>query len=267
MVMIHKFQENARRNLPGYLDDMLSDLPVFAPMGLVNSSERVLLMIDEAHRTQSGDLGDNLFVAFPNAPRLAFTGTPLIKVKDQKTTAQRFGDYIDKYKLQDAVDDKATVQILYEGKTADTAINEKAKFDEKVDELAQGYVTSQMRKSENVEIVKKIAQRENRTFDDLMKELSAEEVEALKKKWGTRGDIFEAEQRIEAIAADIVNHYIENILPNGFKAQVVCSTKMATVTYKKCIDKAIADRLAEELSIPARKWRTIPVRIVAVGWA
>lgn len=105
MVMIHKFQENARRNLPGYLDDMLSDLPVFAPMGLVNSSERVLLMIDEAHRTQSGDLGDNLFVAFPNAPRLAFTGTPLIKVKDQKTTAQRFGDYIDKYKLQDAVDD------------------------------------------------------------------------------------------------------------------------------------------------------------------
>lgn len=109
MVMIHKFQENAGKNLPGYLDDVLSDLPVFAPMGLVNSSERVLLMIDEAHRTQSGDLGDNLFVAFPNAPRLAFTGTPLIKVKDQKTTAQRFGDYIDKYKLQAAVDDKATV--------------------------------------------------------------------------------------------------------------------------------------------------------------
>lgn len=135
---------------------------------------------------------------------------------------------------------------MYEGKTADTAINEQSKFDEKVDELAQGYVTSQMRKSENVEIVKKIAQRENRTFDDLMKELSAEEVEALKKKLGSTGDIFEAEQRIEAIAADMVQHYIENILPNGFKAQVVCSTKMATVTYKKCIDKAIAERLAQE---------------------
>ena len=105
MVMIHKFQENTRKDLPDYLNDVLRDLPVFAPLGLVNDSERVLLMIDEAHRTQSGDLGDNLFVAFPNAPRLAFTGTPLIKVKDQKTTAQRFGDYIDKYKLQDAVDD------------------------------------------------------------------------------------------------------------------------------------------------------------------
>ena len=54
MVMIHKFQENARRNLPGYLDDMFSELPVFAAMGLVNDSDRILLMIDEAHRTQAG---------------------------------------------------------------------------------------------------------------------------------------------------------------------------------------------------------------------
>jgi len=160
------------------------------------------------------------------------------------------GTNIDKYKLQDAVDDKATVQILYEGKTADTTINEKAKFDEKVDELALDYVTSQMRKSENVEIVRKIAQRENRTFDDLMKELSAQEVDALKKKWGTSGDIFEAEQRIEAIAADMVQHYIDNILPNGFKAQVVCSTKMAAVHYKKFIDKAITDRLTAEQAKP-----------------
>ncbi len=250
MVMIHKFQENSRRDLPDYLDDVLGDLPVYAPLGLVNASERVLLMIDEAHRTQSGDLGDNLFGALPNAPRLAFTGTPLIIVKDQKTTAQRFGDYIDKYKLQDAVDDKATVQILYEGKTADTAINEKSKFDEKVDELAQDYVTSQMRKSENVEFVRKIAQRENRAFDDLMKDLSAQEVEALKKKWGTSGDIFEAEKRIEAIASDMVLHYIDNILPNGFKAQVVCSSKMAAVHYKKFIDNAITERLDLEQAKP-----------------
>ena len=55
-----------------------------------------------------------------------------------------------------------------------------------------------------------------------MKERTAEEILALKKKWGTTGDLLEAEQRIEAIAADIVDHYVENILPNGFKAQVVC---------------------------------------------
>ena len=50
-------------------------------------------------------------------------------VKDKKTTTERFGQYIDKYKLQDAVDDGATVQILYEGKTADTAVKDKTKFD------------------------------------------------------------------------------------------------------------------------------------------
>ena len=88
-------------------------------------------------------------------------------------------------------------------------------------------------------LVRKIADRENRPFDDLVKELSDEEILALKKKWGTTGDIMEAEQRIEAIAADMVRHYVENILPNGFKAQVVCSSKMAAVHYRKYIDKAV----------------------------
>jgi type I restriction enzyme R subunit len=250
MVMIHKFQENQRRDLPDYLDDALGDLPVYAPLGLVNSSERILLMIDEAHRTQSGDLGDNLFEAFPNATRLAFTGTPLIVVKDKKTTAQRFGQYIDKYKLQDAVNDGTTVQILYEGKTPDTAVKDKSKFDQKVDDLAAKHVASQMRKSGNVSLVRKIADRENRLFDDLVRELSDEEILTLKKKWGTTGDILEAEQRIEAIAADMVNHYVVNILPNGFKAQVVCTSKMAAVHYKKFIDKAIAECLAVEQAKP-----------------
>ena len=88
MVMIHKFQENPNRDLPDYLEEALGDLPVYAPLGLVNLSERILLMIDEAHRTQAGDLGDNLFQAFPGATRLAFTGTPLIEVKDGKIVTQ-----------------------------------------------------------------------------------------------------------------------------------------------------------------------------------
>ena len=83
-----------------------------------------------------------------------------------------------------------------------------------------------------------------------MRELSDAEILALKKKWGTTGDIMEAEQRIEAIAADMVDHYVEQILPNGFKAQVVCTSKMAAVHYKKYIDKAIAERLAEEQAKP-----------------
>ena len=87
--------------MPDYLQDVI-ELPKYESFGIVNNSERILLMIDEAHRSQSGDLGDNLFEAFPQATRLAFTGTPLIVVKDnQKKTVERFVKYIDKYRLQD----------------------------------------------------------------------------------------------------------------------------------------------------------------------
>jgi type I restriction enzyme R subunit len=207
-------------------------------------------MIDEAHRTQSGDLGDNLFAAFPNATRLAFTGTPLIVIKDRQQTVQRFGQYIDTYKLQDAVADNATVQILYEGKTADVAIARKDELDTKVAEHAAAYVTSQLRKAENLETLRKLAEKTQRSFDDLVRERTAEEILALKQKWGTTGDILEAERRIEAIATDMVDHYIDNILPNGFKAQVVCHSKMAAVHYKTYIDKAVAARLNAERAKP-----------------
>lgn len=246
---LHKFNENPNRDLPDYLQDVI-DLPKYESFGLVNDSERILLMIDEAHRSQSGDLGDNLFEAFPQATRLAFTGTPLIVVTDKKKTIERFGKYIDKYRLQDAVDDGVTVQILYEGKTADSAVSHKSEFDDKVNELAEQHIASQMRKDENKRLLRKIAKRTNRKFDDLVKERTADEISALKKKWGTSDDLFEAEPRIKEIASDLVGHYIANILPNGFKAQVVCSSKLAAVRYKKFIDEAVAERLAIEEAKP-----------------
>src|SRR5918996_3705398 len=92
----------------------------------------------------------------------------------------------------------------------------------------------------------RIAARENRLFDDLVRERTAEEMLALKKKWGTSGDLLEAEERIAVLAADLVDHYVDNILPNGFKAQVVCKSKLAAVRYKSAIDKAIAAHLAHK---------------------
>jgi type I restriction enzyme R subunit len=94
----------------------------------------------------------------------------------------------------DAVHDGATLQILYEGRTADTALME------------HGFETK---------------------FEDLFQERSQEEILAIKKKYGATGDILEAEKRIAAIARDLVDHYIDNILPDGFKAQVVCHSKLA----------------------------------------
>jgi type I restriction enzyme R subunit len=183
--------------------------------GVVNDSERILLMIDEAHRTQGSDLGDNVFEAFPNATRIAFTGTPLITEQHgSKRTVKRFGDYIDTYKLMDAVEDGATLRILYEGRTADTALKDKHGFDTK--------------------------------FEDLFKKRSYAEIEAIKKKYGASGDLMEAEKRIVSIARDLVNHYINNILPDGFKAQVVCHSKLAAVRYQKAIREALVERVEKE---------------------
>lgn len=127
MVMVHKFMERQEK-LPQMVSDVLASYgkpPSVETFGVVNRSERILIMIDEAHRTQSSDLGDNLFEAFPNAARIAFTGTPLITEQHgSRRTVKRFGEYIDTYKLMDAVHDHATLQILYEGRTADIAIKD-----------------------------------------------------------------------------------------------------------------------------------------------
>ena len=75
---------------------------------------------------------------------------------------------------------------------------------------------------------------------------SDEELLAIKKKYGARGDILEAEKRSSAISKDMVKHYIENIFPNGFKAQVVCHSKLAAVRYQKAIDEALQEHIAME---------------------
>ncbi len=238
MVMVHKFAERAEA-LPPSLAEALrrpkaaktngpdsaaiaaesvahyGAVPSSKTFGVVNPSARILLMIDEAHRTQGSDLGENLFEAFPNATRIAFTGTPLITEQHgTKRTVKRFGEYIDTYKLMDSVHDGATLQILYEGRTAETALKDKHGFDTK--------------------------------FEDLFKERSEEELLAIKKKYGATGDILEAENRIAAIAKDLVDHYIDNILPDGFKAQVVCHSKLAAIRYQKAIRGALEERLDRE---------------------
>src|SRR5690606_30698548 len=108
--------------------------------------------------------------------------------------------------------DGTTVQILYEGRTSDTALNDKHGFESR--------------------------------FEDLFKERSEAELEAIRKKYGTTGDLLEAERRIEAIARDMVRHYLDHIFPNGFKAQVVCHSKLAAVRYQKAIEIALAETLA-----------------------
>src|SRR5690606_15741192 len=139
---------------------------------------------------------------------------------------KRFGDgvenpYNDKYKLQDAVDDGATLQILYEGRTAESAIYDKHGFDTK--------------------------------FENLFKNRSDEELAAIRIKYGATGDILEAEKRIEEIAKVLVSHYIRQVLVSCFKAQVVCHSKQAAIHYATFIRAALNASLKEELAKPEQE--------------
>lgn len=216
MAMIQKFldkdsddeQEEYDDEVPNYDDsEEEEEYPV------INESEDVLILVDEAHRTHNSSLGVRLNCAFPNAVKIAFTGTPLITERHKKKTVDTFGDYIDKYKFNEAIEDGATLAILYEGKTVKGQKINKEGFDEE--------------------------------FEDMFSSKTPEEIDRIKKKYGTTGDILEAEKRIKHISKSIVEHYIQHILPNGFKAQVVASSRIAAYRYSLAINEALENYLKE----------------------
>ena len=158
------------------------------------------MLADEAHRTQYGTLGSAINTALPNAPKIAFTGTPLIT--SEKTT-QEFGGYIDTYTIEQAVADGATCQILYEGREATTKVT-----GDSLDAL----------------------------FDRYFQDKTPEEKTAIKKKYGTEKAVLEAPQRVEWIGLDLVQHYRTTILPNGFKGILVTGSREVAVLYKQKLD-------------------------------
>lgn len=219
MVMIHKFiQEElkyAKALMKAYVEE--GEVPEFKPFEVVNESDRIMILIDEAHRTQGGEMGDNLFTAFPNAAKIAFTGTPLLTDRHKEKTHERFGgngEFIDTYKIREAVDDRATLDIVYLGKTSKHNIKDKEAFD--------------------------------REFEDVFKERTKEEREEIQRRYGTMQAFLENMDRLRKIAKDIVNHYVDEILPNGYKAMVVASSVLAAARYQYLIQEAIKGRLAEE---------------------
>jgi type I restriction enzyme R subunit len=207
MVMAQKFLKREKDR------SIEEELPKYEKFPLLNTSEDILVLVDEAHRTQSGVFGDNIVFSLPNSSRIAFTGTPLITKKVKKRTYERFGGYIDKYGMKESKDDGATLGIKYEGKTVRSIIKNKQRMDIEFEDMFEG-------------------------------KTQAEKI-AIKQRYGTKGDVLQAPKRIEAISKDLVNHYFENIFDNGFKAQVVASSRAAAVRYKEYIDKAIKEYIAE----------------------
>ena len=184
MTTIQKFEE-ALTTPAGALDAL-------------NPSENVIVMVDEAHRTQYGALGARMSQALPGAALVGFTGTPIDK-GFQRSTMRRFGPLIDSYTIPQSVADGATVPILYEARLPELAI-------------------------EGPE-----------TLDKLYEAMFGDEPpavqERIRRRYANKETVAGAERRIEMIALDIAEHFKAKIRPNGFKAQVVAPSRVAALRY------------------------------------
>lgn len=179
---------------------------------VLNESDDILVLVDEAHRSQASRLHANLLKSLPNAARIGFTGTPII-MGARKRTHEIFGAFIDQYTIRESEADGATVPILYEGRTTKGAVTEGRDLDE--------------------------------VFEDLFVERSPEEIDAIKKRWAIKGNVLEAPKMIAAKARDMLRHYVDVVMPNGFKAQVVATSRLAAVRYRDAFIAARDELVAE----------------------
>lgn len=163
----------------------------------------IFILIDEAHRSQYKEMAIQMNRVLPNACKIAFTGTPLMK-KD-KNTSRTFGGIIKPiYTVKQAVEDHAVVPLLYEGRIVPQSVTE-------------GPI--------------------DRFFDRVCEDLTVEQSADLKKKFSRTDIINQTEQRIYSIATDISEHYVDNWKGTGFKAMLVTPKKRVAILYKKYLDE------------------------------
>ncbi|HKM38056.1 MAG TPA: HsdR family type I site-specific deoxyribonuclease [Thiopseudomonas sp.] len=167
----------------------------------LNPSDKIIVLADEAHRTQFGNLAATINAALPNAPKIGFTGTPLLK--NQKMD-QAFGGYIDEYKINEAVEDGATVRIIYEGRQVQTEV---------------------------------VGSSLDALFDEYFKDFSDEDKREIRKKHGVERAVREAPARIRWVCIDLLKHYREKIQPDGFKGMIVVGSRYAATLFKQTLDE------------------------------
>ncbi len=163
--------------------------------------DNVIILIDEAHRTQYGDFQMELQAVLPNAKRFAFTGTPIPKTHQEFGIVRQKGEheyYLDRYSIQDAIDDGATKPIRYTFGPQEWFLDK--------EKLKQGY-------------------------DEITAELDEDEKRLVEKRVQAWKVFLKHPERIETLAKDIAEDYRNVVEPQGYKAQVVACDKEACVLY------------------------------------
>ena len=168
---------------------------------ITRESENVFVLVDEGHRTQYGPRHAKMRRVLPNACYIGFTGTPV--ASKEKDTIQKFGGLIDTYPITQAVEDKAVVPLLYEGRDVPQ-------------DVSKGEIDS--------------------WFANHTKGLTKEQKADLKRKFSTANQLNIAEKKIARIAWDISVHFAKSWKGTGFKGQLVAQRKEAALQYKKYLD-------------------------------
>ena len=184
--------------------------------GVLNDRDNIVVLVDEAHRTQEGDLGRKMRDALPNAFLFGLTGTPINR--SDKNTFYAFGadtdegGYMSRYDLNDSIRDGATKELHFEPRLVDLHIDQKA-IEEAYAELTQG--------------------------------LTDEDRDRLGKAAAKMSILVKAPARIRAICADIAKHFQEKVAPNGFAAQVVAFDRESCLLYKHELDKLLPPEVSD----------------------
>ena len=176
----------------------------------MNTRDNIIVLVDEAHRTQEGDLGRQMRAALPNAFLFGLTGTPINKA--DKNTFWAFGSeedesgYMSRYTFHDSIRDEATRPLHFEPRLVDVHVD-KETIDKAFAEFKESVA------------------------------LSDEEADALNKKSAKMSAFLKAPERVAKIVEDIAAHFKEKVDPHGFKAMIVTSDRHACVQYKEELDK------------------------------
>lgn len=178
----------------------------------VNKRSNIYVMIDEAHRTTGGDLGNFLMAGLPNATYVGFTGTPIDKTAYGKGTFKTFGvddpeGYLHKYSIAESIEDGTTLPLFYNLAPNELLANT---------ELMEKEFWS-LAETEGIADIQEL----NKILD-----------RAVNLKNFLKGD-----QRVDKIAKFVAEHYVQNVEPLGYKAFLVGVDRAACAKYKKALDK------------------------------
>ncbi|MGP5157190.1 type I restriction endonuclease subunit R [Pseudoalteromonas prydzensis] len=176
----------------------------------MNERENIIVLVDEAHRTQEGDLGRQMRAALPNAFLFGLTGTPVNKA--DKNTFWAFGaeedkgGYMSRYTFHDSIRDEATLPLHFEPRLVDVHVDKEA-----LDKAFKDFKESAA--------------------------LTDEEADALNQKSAKMSAFLKSPERVEKIVEDIAIHFMDKVEPHGFKAMIVTPDRYACVQYKEELDK------------------------------